>query len=113
VLFLAGVLGGIAGVHLSLGPARTWSEWMTAGRGFVAVALVIFSRWHALRAAGGAVLFGGAISLQLLLQARGVPISPFVLDMLPYVLSLAALILARGARSAAPASLGRVFQGVS
>jgi ABC-type uncharacterized transport system permease subunit len=113
-LFIAGVLGGIAGAHLSLGVARAWSEWMTAGRGFVAVALVIFSRWDALRAVGGALLFGGAISLQLLLQARGVPISPFVLDMLPYVLSLAVLILARGAhRSAAPASLGRVFQGVS
>jgi ABC-type uncharacterized transport system permease subunit len=113
-LFLAGVLGGIAGAHLSLGVARAWSEWMTAGRGFVAVALVIFSRWDALRAVGGALLFGGAISLQLLLQARGVPISPFVLDMLPYVLSLAVLIVARGAhRSAAPASLGRVFQGSS
>jgi general nucleoside transport system permease protein len=112
VLFLAGMLGGIAGAHLSLGLARTWSEWMTAGRGFVAVALVIFARWHPLRAVGGAVLFGGAISLQLLLQARGVPISPFVLDMLPYVLSLLVLVLARGAhRAAAPASLGRVFQG--
>lgn len=109
-LFVAGVLAGIAGAHLSLGVARTWSEWMTAGRGFVAVALVIFSRWHALRAVGGALLFGGAISLQLLLQARGVPISPFLLDMLPYVLSLAVLVLARGAhRSAAPASLGRVL----
>jgi simple sugar transport system permease protein len=114
VLFLAGVLGGIAGAHLSLGAAKTWSEWMTAGRGFVAVALVIFSRWQPLRALGGALLFGGAISLQLLLQARGVPVSPFVLDMLPYVLSLAVLVLARGAhRSAAPASLGRVFQGTS
>ena len=113
-LFLAGVLGGIAGAHLSLGVAHAWSEWMTAGRGFVAVALVIFARWDALRAVGGALLFGGAISLQLLLQARGVPISPFVLDMLPYLLSLAVLILARGAhRSAAPASLGRVFQGPS
>jgi simple sugar transport system permease protein len=112
VLFIAGMLGGIAGAHLSLGVARTWSEWMTAGRGFIAVALVIFAQWRPLRAVGGALLFGGAISLQLLLQARGVPISPFVLDMLPYVLSLAVLVLARGAhRSAAPASLGRVFQG--
>jgi simple sugar transport system permease protein len=111
-LFIAGALAGIAGAYLSLGVARTWSEWMTGGRGFVAVALVIFSRWHPLRAVGGALLFGGAISLQLLLQALGAPISPFVLDMLPYVLSLAVLMLARGAqRSAAPASLGRVFQG--
>jgi simple sugar transport system permease protein len=111
-LFVAGLLGGIAGAHLSLGVARTWSEWMTAGRGFIAVALVIFARWHPLRAVGGAVLFGGAISLQLSMQARGVPISPFILDMLPYLLSLAVLAVGRGAhRHAAPGSLGRVFQG--
>jgi simple sugar transport system permease protein len=111
-LFVAGLLGGIAGAHLSLGVARTWSEWMTAGRGFNAVALVIFARWHPLRAVGGALLFGGAISLQLTMQARGVPISPFILDMLPYLLSLAVLAVGRGAhRHAAPGSLGRVFQG--
>jgi len=111
-LFVAGLLGGIAGAHLSLGVARTWSEWMTAGRGFIAVALVIFARWHPLRAVGGALLFGGAISLQLSMQARGVPISPFILDMLPYLLSLAVLAVGRGAhRHAAPGSLGRVFQG--
>ena len=111
-LFLAGVLGGLAGAHLSLGVARTWSEWMTAGRGFIAVALVIFARWHPLRAVGGALLFGGAISLQLSLQVLGVPVSPFILDMLPYLLSLAVLAAGRGAhRHAAPGSLGRVFQG--
>jgi ABC-type uncharacterized transport system permease subunit len=111
-LFVAGLLGGLAGAHLSLGVARTWSEWMTAGRGFIAVALVIFARWHPLRAIGGALLFGGAISLQLALQVRGVPISPFLLDMLPYLLSLAVLAAGRGRhRHAAPGSLGRVFQG--
>ena len=110
-LFIAGLLGGIAGVHLSLGPARTWAEWMTAGRGFIAVALVIFSKWHPLRAIAGALLFGGAISLELQLQALGVPVSPFLLDMLPYVLSLAVLAAWSGARRhAAPGSLGRVFQ---
>jgi general nucleoside transport system permease protein len=86
-------------------------EWMTAGRGFIAVALVIFSRWHPLRALAGALLFGGAISLQLQMQALGVPVSPFLLDMLPYVLSLAVLARWGGRRRhAAPASLGRVFQ---
>lgn len=111
-LFIAGLLGGVAGAHLSLGIAKTWAEWMTAGRGFVAVALVIFSKWDPLRALAGALLFGGAISLQLQMQARGVPISPFLLDMLPYLLSLAVLAVWGGARRhAAPASLGRVFQG--
>ncbi|HEU5195783.1 MAG TPA: ABC transporter permease, partial [Methylomirabilota bacterium] len=90
-LLLAGLLVGIAGAHLSIGVAKTWAEWMTAGRGFIAVALVVFARWQPLRAIAGAFLFGGAISLQLQLQARGVPVSPFVLDMLPYLLSLAVL----------------------
>jgi len=112
VLFIAGLLGGIAGAHLSLALAHTWAEWMTAGRGFFAVALVIFSKWHPLRAIAGALLFGGAISLQLQMQALGVPVSSFILDMLPYVLSLAVLTLWGGARrSAVPGSLGRVFQG--
>ena len=110
-LFIAGLLGGIAGAHLSLGPAKTWAEWMTAGRGFIAVALVIFSKWQPLRTIVGALLFGGAISLELHLQVLGVPVSPFLLDMLPYLLSLAVLAVWSGARrSAAPGSLGRVFQ---
>ncbi len=112
VLFIAGLLGGIAGAHLSLALAHTWAEWMTAGRGFFAVALVIFAKWHPLRAIAGALLFGGAISLQLQMQAQGVPVSSFLLDMLPYVLSLVVLALWGGARrSAVPGSLGRVFQG--
>jgi len=111
-LLLAGALGGIAGAYLSIGVAKTWAEWMTAGRGFIAVALVIFARWRPLRAVAGAALFGGAIALQLLLQTRGVPVSSFLLDMLPYVLSLAVLAAWGGSgRRAAPASLGRVFQG--
>jgi len=98
--------------HLSLAVAKTWAEWMTAGRGFVAVALVIFSKWHPLRAIAGALLFGGAIALQLQMQARGVPVSPFLLDMLPYLLSLGVLAVWGGARRhAAPASLGQVFRG--
>jgi simple sugar transport system permease protein len=111
-LFIAGLLGGIAGAHLSLAVAKTWAEWMTGGRGFVAVALVIFSKWHPLRAIAGALLFGGAIALQLQMQARGVPVSPFLLDMLPYLLSLGVLGVWGGARRhAAPASLGQIFRG--
>jgi simple sugar transport system permease protein len=110
-LVVAGILGGLAGAHLSVGVAKAWAEWMTAGRGFIAVALVIFSKWHPLRAIGGALLFGGAISLQLQMQALGVPISAFLLDMLPYVLSLVVLAVWGAWRHAAPGSLGRVFQG--
>jgi len=109
---LCGFLVGIAGAHLSVALARTWSEGMTGGRGFIAVALVIFSKWHPLRAIAGAMLFGGAVTLQLQLQAQGAAISPFVLNMIPYVLTLGVLLLWGGARRfAAPGGLGRVYSG--
>jgi general nucleoside transport system permease protein len=111
-LFLSGLLSGLGGVHLSLAFTKTWAEGMSAGRGFIAVALVIFSKWDPLRAIFGALLFGGAVALQLQLQARGAEISPFLLDMLPYLLSLGVLLLWGGVRKyAAPAGLGQVYKG--
>jgi simple sugar transport system permease protein len=111
-LFLGGLLGGVGGAHLSVALTLTWAEHMTAGRGFIAVALVIFSKWHPLRAILGALLFGGSIMLQLQLQARGTQISPFLLNMVPYLLTIAVLLAWGGSRKySAPASLGRVYQG--
>jgi simple sugar transport system permease protein len=111
-LFAGGLLGGVAGAHLSVSLTMTWNEGMTSGRGFIAIALVIFSKWHPLRAVAGALLFGGAEALQLQLQARGAQVSPFLLDMLPYLLTLAVLVAWGGARrGAAPAGLGRNFYG--
>jgi ABC-type uncharacterized transport system permease subunit len=111
-LFVGGLLGGVAGAHLSVSLTMTWNEGMTSGRGFIAIALVIFSKWHPLRAVVGALVFGGAEALQLQLQARGAQVSPFLLDMLPYLLTLAVLIAWGGARrAAAPAGLGRTFYG--
>jgi general nucleoside transport system permease protein len=112
-LALAGMLGGIAGAHLSLSVTRTWAEGMTAGRGFIAIALVIFAKWNPLWAIAGALLFGGAESLQLQLQAAGADVSPFVMNMVPYLLTLLVLIVWGWRRqSAAPAALGRNFVGV-
>ncbi|HVO72222.1 MAG TPA: ABC transporter permease, partial [Aggregatilineaceae bacterium] len=112
-LLVAGILGGIAGAHLSLAFTKTWTEDMTAGRGFIAVALVIFSMWRPLRTIVGALLFGGAVALQLQLQAMGVAVSPFILDMLPYLLTLVVLIVwGRTQKYAAPAWLGRSYEGV-
>jgi simple sugar transport system permease protein len=92
--------------------ALAWSEMMTGGRGFIAIALVIFSKWHPLRAIAGALLFGGALTLQLQMQARGVQISPFLLDMIPFLLTLVVLMAWGGARRhAAPASLGLMYRG--
>ncbi len=111
-LGLGGMLGGVAGAHLSLSLTLTWAEYMTAGRGFIAIALVIFSKWNPLRAVVGALLFGGAEALQLQLQARGSLISPFILEMMPYLLTLLVLLAWGGSRRlAAPAGLGRTFFG--
>ena len=94
---LGGALAGLGGAQLSVGLTHTWSEGMTAGRGFIAVALVIFGLWSPLRGMVGAFMFGGAVGLQLQLQALGAPVSPFLLDMLPYVLTLAVLTVWTGA----------------
>ena len=111
-LFLGGMLAGLGAAHLSIAYTMNWSQNMTGGRGFIAVALVIFSKWHPLRAIFGALLFSGAVAFQLMLQAIGVQISPFLLDTIPYILTLVVLIIWGGTRKhAAPASLGRVYQG--
>ena len=111
-LFVAGLLAGLGAAHLTLAYTMTWSEYMTGGRGFIAVALVIFSKWHPLRAIAGALLFSGAVAFQLLMQASGVQISPFLLDTLPYLVTILVLIAWGGNRKqSAPASLGRVYMG--
>jgi simple sugar transport system permease protein len=110
-VFAGGVLAGLGGVQLTLAYTNTWIEGVTAGRGFIAVALVIFAMWHPLRAIVGAFLFGGAVALQLRLQTIGVPISAFYLDMVPYLLTLAVLVAwGRASRRAMPEGLKAVFQ---
>ena len=112
-LTVAGGLGGIAGAHISVALTLTWAEGMTAGRGFIAIALVIFAKWNPLWAIAGALLFGGAEGLQLQLQAAGADVSPFIMNMMPYLLTLSVLIVwGWSSQSAAPASLGRNFVGV-
>lgn len=112
-VFIGGMLAGLGGAHLSLGYTGVWTEQMTAGRGFIAVALVIFAAWSPLRAVWGALLFGGALAFQLQLQARGAPISPFLLDMLPYLLTLAVLLALRKRPGyTMPAGLSTVFEGM-
>ncbi len=113
-LFVGGMLGGLGGAHLSLSYAGVWVEGMTSGRGFIAVALVIFASWQPLRAIAGALLFGGAIAFQLQLQARDTSISPFLLDMLPYLLTLLVLLVwGRNRQYQMPQGLTEVFEGTS
>jgi ABC-type uncharacterized transport system permease subunit len=105
-----GALAGLGGAQLVLAYTLNWVEDATAGRGFVACALVIFAAWRPLRATVGALVFGGAVALQLQLQARGVDVSSFVLGMVPYVLTLLVLAVAswRGGQRV-PAGLKAVF----
>ncbi len=108
---VGGLLSGLGGAQLSTAYAVNWSEEMTQGRGFVAVALVIFAAWNPLGAMGGALFFGGVLSLQLQLQANGVGVSPFFLDALPYVATIAVLVLfSKRHRNSAPEGLSRVFE---
>jgi len=113
-IFLGGLLAGLGGAQLSLALTHSWSEAMTRGRGFIAVALVIFGMWNPLRAMLGALLFGGAIGLELQLQTIGAPISPFVLAMLPYLITLGVLSIWTGAAlRAMPEGLKAVFKKAS
>jgi len=111
-LFAGGLLMGAGAAHLSIAYTMNWTEYMTAGRGFIALALVIFAKWNPLRAIVGALLFSGAVAFQLLMQSSGIQISPFLLDTIPYILTILVLIAWGGTRKyAAPASLGRVYEG--
>ena len=104
-----GALAGVAGAYLSLAYAPSWLENMTAGRGWIAVALVIFALWDPWRAMAGSYLFGGIDALGFNLQVLGVPVSGFILNMLPYIFTVLVLVLVlkrRGGRSASPQALG-------
>jgi simple sugar transport system permease protein len=107
-LAVEGLLGGIAGSYLSLAYANTFIEGMSAGRGFIALAIVIFGRWHPLGVLWGALFFGAATALQFHLQALGLAIPYQFVLMLPYVLTLSALVFL-GTQKAAPAALGRPY----
>ena len=105
-----GMLAGMAGAYLSLAYAPSWLENMTAGRGWIAVALVIFASWHPAKAFLGSFLFGTIDVLGFHMQTFGILVPSFFLKMLPYVITIAVLILAtretKKRRVAVPESLG-------
>ena len=110
-ILAGGFLVGLGGAYLSLAYTHLWTNGMTAGRGWIAVALVIFAFWRPGRAVFGAYLFGGVMAFQLRLQATGTQIPSSFLLMLPYGLTIAALLFSAlrgrgGSSSAAPAALG-------
>ena len=103
-----GACAGLAGASLVLWLSNSFVEGMTAGRGFIALALVLFGGYRAGRIVAGALLFGAASALQFRLQALGVAIPYSLLLMTPYLLTLAVLALFSG-RVRAPADLARPF----
>ncbi|MDR3591274.1 MAG: ABC transporter permease [Negativicutes bacterium] len=108
-VILGGMLGGLGGAYLSLAYAPSWLENMTAGRGWIAVALVIFALWDPWRALIGSYLFGGVDALGFNLQVLGVTVPVFFLNMMPYlftILVLTAVMARRGGRLTAPGALG-------
>ncbi len=111
---VGGALAGLGGVCFSLSIVPTWQDGMTAGRGWIAIALVIFGFWRPDLTMAGAYLFGAFASLSLTLQARGVKISPQILDSLPYLMTIAVLVVVSGGwakrRLGAPAALGIPYE---
>ena len=111
-ILFGGAMAGLAGVYLSLVYTRFWSPGMTAGRGWIAVALVVFAGWRPGVLLIGAYLFGAATVLQLHAQAAGFGLPSQALAALPYLATIIALVLlslGRKGASVAPGSLGQPF----
>jgi general nucleoside transport system permease protein len=105
-VLMGGACAGLAGGALVLAQVGLFTERMTAGRGFIAIAIVALGRWNPWGTAAAALLFGGATALQYTFQAAGSPVPYQVFLALPYLLALAALGMAVG-RHRGPAALGQ------
>ncbi len=112
-VMFGGMMAGLGGAYLPLVLTPHWAEGMTAGRGWIALALVVFASWRPWRVLGGALVFGGITIMQLAGQARGWTIPSQFLSMLPYLATIIVLVLISRNREFAlansPACLGRIF----
>jgi general nucleoside transport system permease protein len=108
-ILVSGLLAGLGGAMLSVGEVGYFTLNMSAGRGFMGLAIVVFGGWDPLKATGAALLFGVADALQRSLQAVGVGLPPQLMLSIPYLLPIVALALASG-RSRAPAMLGTPYK---
>ena len=108
---VGGVFIGISGAYLSVAYSRLWVEGMTAGKGWITIALVIFANWNPLIAYGGAYLFGGLTQLGLNLQKFNIPFPIILLKSIPYVFTLLFLLFIsiKGKRSNLPKALGESY----
>jgi ABC-type uncharacterized transport system permease subunit len=112
-ILFGGAMAGIGGAYLSVSYTPLWVENMTAGRGWIALALVVFASWKPWRGFFGAYLFGGITIIQLYAQGMGVEVSAQFLSMLPYIATILVLVIisrdSAKARLNAPACLGKNF----
>jgi simple sugar transport system permease protein len=112
-----GAMAGLGGAYLSLVETPLWAERMTAGRGWIALALVVFAAWRPWRVLGGAYLFGAVTILGLHSQAFGIKIDAQLLSMLPYLVTIAVLVIISRDKMrmklTAPACLGKPFHAAA
>jgi general nucleoside transport system permease protein len=116
-IMFGGAMAGLAGSYLSLAYTPLWAENMSAGRGWIALALVVFASWKAERVLLGAWLFGLASILHLVFQGLGFAVSPNLLAILPYLATVVVLVILSSnqsrSRLVAPMSLGKPFHAKS
>jgi len=114
-IVFGGAMAGLAGGYLSLLDTPLWAENMTAGRGWIALALVVFASWRVERAVLGAYLFGLMSIMHLVLQSFGLSVPSNLLATMPYVVTIVVLVLLsrnqQGIKLHAPMSLGKAFHG--
>ena len=107
-LIMGGMLAGIGGAYLTIGSVGTFSKDMSSGLGYIALAAMIFGRWSPLGATAAALLFGFTEALQSFMGSITVPISPFLLGMLPYIATIIAVAGLVG-KVRAPAADGKPY----
>jgi simple sugar transport system permease protein len=112
-----GAMAGLAGGYMSLSYSPMWAEDMTAGRGWIALALVVFAAWRPFRLLAGAYLFGGIMYLSLYVQVAGIPIPSPLVSCLPYIGTVVVLVIIsrdrRRIRLNQPSSLGKSFHATA
>ena len=111
-IIVGGMLCGLSGAFLSLVYVPSWQQNITAGKGWIAVALVIFIGWNPVKAIFGAILFGALDILGLRLQAAGIQINQYFVDMLPYLMTIIFLVIGSirtGGESKGPKALGEAY----
>lgn len=109
---LGGAFAGLSGVYLTLSYVPYWTDNMTAGRGWIALALVIFGGWKPYRTALGALLFGFLEALVPRLQTYGFELNPYIVKIAPYIITILILVLltiSKGGKTGAPKNIGVPF----